>query len=136
MRSRIAGAPALFAGQQQASMRTIGVLDMGKADDLARLSARSDPASSGQYAADVLELDLRPGLKNIQGPVMVISPYHELDAAQQGVSENAKAGYYRALLEGVPKVDVVSVAPARHFAMIDQPEKVNDAIRAFLRALQ
>jgi pimeloyl-ACP methyl ester carboxylesterase len=27
---------------------------------------------------------------------------------------------------------VVTVAPARHFAMIGQPQQVNDAIRAFL----
>ncbi|UOD29064.1 alpha/beta hydrolase [Massilia violaceinigra] len=30
---------------------------------------------------------------------------------------------------------MVTVAPARHFAMIDQPEQVNEAIRAFLKKL-
>jgi len=135
MRGRIAGAPAAFAGQQQAYMRTIGVIDMGKADDLARLSARSDPASTAQYAADVLNLDLRPGLTSIQAPLLVISPYHDLDASQQGISESAKADYYRSLLDGAPKVQVVSVAPARHFAMIDQPQKVNEAIENFLKSL-
>lgn len=135
MRGRVATDPAAFARQQQSYMRTIGVLDMGKADDLARLSARSDPASTGQYAADVLNLDLRPGLAAIQAPLLVISPYHELDASQQGVSDSAKADYYRSLLEGAPRVQVVSVAPARHFAMIDQPEKVIEAIRSFLATL-
>lgn len=135
MRGRVATDPAAFARQQQAYMRTIGVLDMGKADALAQLSARSDPAATGQYAADVLNLDLRPGLKDIGAPLLVISPYHELDASQQGISESAKADYYKALLEGAPRVQVVSVAPARHFAMIDQPEKVIDAIRSFLATL-
>jgi pimeloyl-ACP methyl ester carboxylesterase len=135
MRSRVAGAPAAFAAQQQTYMRTIGVLDMGKADELAKLSARSDPAAVGRYAADVLSLDLRPGLKDIQAPVLVISPWHDLDAAQQGVTENAKTDYYRSLLQGAPRVEVVSVAPARHFAMLDQPQKVNEAIRAFLASL-
>jgi len=134
MRS-VAGAPAAFAAQQQTYMRTIGVLDMGKADELAKLSARSDPAAVGRYAADVLSLDLRPGLKDIQAPVLVISPWHDLDAAQQGVTEHAKTDYYRSLLEGAPRVEVVSVAPARHFAMLDQPQKVNEAIRAFLASL-
>jgi hypothetical protein len=32
-------------------------------------------------------------------------------------------------------VKVVSVSPARHFAMIDQPQMVNDAIRAYLKGL-
>jgi pimeloyl-ACP methyl ester carboxylesterase len=135
MRNRLAGAGKLFAGQQQAYMRTIGVLDMGKADELAKLTARSDPASVGQYAADVMNLDLRPGLNNIQAPLLAISPWHELDAPQLGLSEDAKVDYYRALLEGAPKVQVVSISPARHFAMIDQPEKVIGAIRTFLDSL-
>jgi pimeloyl-ACP methyl ester carboxylesterase len=135
MRGRIATDPLQFARQQQGYMRTIGVLDMGKADDLARLSARSDPAAVGRYAAEALNLDLRPGMQTIQAPLLVISPYHDLDAAQQGVSESAKADYYRALLEGAPRVEVVSVAPARHFAMIDQPDKVDAAIRAFLASI-
>jgi len=136
MKARLAGAnAALFASQQQGYMRTIGVMDMGKADDLALLTGRSDPASVGQYAADVLELDLRPGLKNIQAPVLVISPFFDVDGGPQGLTANAKAEYYRSLMQGAPKVEVVTVAPARHFAMIDQPQQVNDAIRKYLFSL-
>jgi pimeloyl-ACP methyl ester carboxylesterase len=136
MKARMAGMnPAVFAAQQQSYMRTIGVLDMGKADDIALLTGRSDPASVGQYAADVVELDLRPGLKDIQAPVLVIAPYFDADVAQQGLSADAKANYYRALMQGAPKVEVTTVAPARHFAMIDQPEQVNEAIRKYLGSL-
>jgi pimeloyl-ACP methyl ester carboxylesterase len=136
MKARMAGlSPSVFAAQQQGYMRTIGVLDMGKADDIALLTGRSDPASVGQYAADVIELDLRPGLGKIQAPILVIVPFFDADAAQQGLSAGAKADYYRALMQGAPKVDVATVAPARHFAMIDQPEQVNDAIRKYLGSL-
>jgi pimeloyl-ACP methyl ester carboxylesterase len=136
MKARMAGMNrTLFASQQQAYMRTIGVVDMGKADDIALLTGRSDPASVGQYAADVLELDLRPGLKDIQAPVLVIAPFFEPDGAQQGLNAEAKADYYRSLMTGAPKVEVVTVAPARHFAMIDQPQQVNDAIRKYLQSL-
>jgi pimeloyl-ACP methyl ester carboxylesterase len=136
MKARMAGMnPSAFAAQQQGYMRTIGMLDMGKADAAALLTGRSDPASVGQYAADVLELDLRPGLKDIQAPVLVIAPYFDADAAQHGLSADAKAGYYRALMQGAPKVEVTTVAPARHFAMIDQPEQVNEAIRKYLETL-
>jgi pimeloyl-ACP methyl ester carboxylesterase len=126
---------ALFAQQQQAYMRTIGVLDMAKADALAQLTARSDPASVGAWAADVLTLDLRPGLKTIQAPVLTIVPYLDLDSTQQGLTPAAKADYYRALMEGTPKLQVVTVAPARHFAMFDQPQAVIAAIRTFLGTL-
>jgi pimeloyl-ACP methyl ester carboxylesterase len=136
MKARMAGmTQALFAAQQQAYMRTIGVVDMGKADDVALLTGRSDPASIGQYAADVLALDLRPGLKDIAVPVLVIAPWFEPDGAQQGLSAAAKADYYRALMAGTPKVETVTVAPARHFAMIDEPLQVNAAIRKYLSSL-
>jgi pimeloyl-ACP methyl ester carboxylesterase len=124
-----------FAAQQQAYMRTIGVLDMGKADDLAQLTSRSDPVSVGRYAADLLALDLRPGLKNIAAPVLVVMPYFDLDADQQGQTQDVKLGYYRALLEGTPNLQVVPVSPARHFAMFDQPQAVVEAIRTFVDKL-
>jgi pimeloyl-ACP methyl ester carboxylesterase len=126
-----------FAAQQQAYMRGAGVVDMGKADDLAKLTSRSDPASTAQYMADDLMLDLRPGLKNIQGPVLLIAPWFDLDNTVQGqtITEDNKRDYYRALMAGTPKLEVVTVAPARHFAMIDQPQAVNDAIRTFLSRL-
>jgi pimeloyl-ACP methyl ester carboxylesterase len=38
-------------------------------------------------------------------------------------------------MAGAPKVEVLTVAPARHFAMIDQPQQVNDAIRNYLGSL-
>jgi pimeloyl-ACP methyl ester carboxylesterase len=140
MKARMAGMVGMnsrtqFAAQQQAYMRTTGSVDMGRADDIALLTGRSDPASVGQYAADVLELDLRPGLKDIQAPVLVIAPFFEPDGAQQGLSVQAKADYYRSLLAGAPRVEAVTVAPARHFAMIDQPQQVNDAIRKYLSSL-
>jgi pimeloyl-ACP methyl ester carboxylesterase len=136
MKARLAGqSQAIFASQQQGYMRTIGVMDMGKADDIAQLTGRSDPASVGQYAADDLELDLRPGLKDIQAPVLVLVPYFDADAGQQGLTANAKAEYYRSLMQGAAKVEVATVAPARHFAMIDQPQQVNDAIRKYLGTL-
>jgi hypothetical protein len=40
-----------------------------------------------------------------------------------GIDENAKSNYYRMLLGGIEKLDVMSVSPARHFVMFDQPEK-------------
>jgi pimeloyl-ACP methyl ester carboxylesterase len=38
-------------------------------------------------------------------------------------------------MEGTPKLQVVTVAPARHFAMFDQPQAVVAAIRTFLGTL-
>jgi pimeloyl-ACP methyl ester carboxylesterase len=136
MRARMAMAKGeAFAAQQQTYMRTVGVLDMDMADELAKLTSRSDPVSSAQYMADDVALDLRPGLKTISAPVLVIAPFYDQDGASQGITEKDKAAYYTSLMAGAPKLQVVTVAPARHFAMFDDPQKVNGAIRDFLKSL-
>lgn len=126
---------AAFAAQQQQYMRTQGVLDMPKAAELARLTARSDPAAVAQYMADVLALDLRPGLARITAPVLVVAPYFEPDASQDELTKQAKVEYYTSLMKGTPKLDVVAVAPARHFAMFDQPRQLADIVRRYLDSL-
>lgn len=126
---------AAFAAQQQDYMRGMGVTDVARADELARLTSRSDPVAVTKYMVDALALDLRASLPAIKAPVLVISPYFDLDAAQQEMTQEAKTDYYRTLMKGTPNVKVVSVSPARHFAMFDQPQMVNDAIRTYLKEL-
>lgn len=124
-----------FATQQQQYMRTAGVTDVARADELARLSARSDPAAMLAAMGEVLELDLRPSLPDLKVPVLLITPYFEPDSAQMGITRDAKTAYYTSLMAGTPKLQVVSIAPARHFVMIDQPQMLADALRAFLKSL-
>jgi pimeloyl-ACP methyl ester carboxylesterase len=131
MRAQIAGlSPEQFAASQQAYMKQIGSIDEKTA--LAR-SSRSDPGATAEFAAQVMALDLRPKLGGIKVPVVEVSPFNAPDFAAMGVDENGKAAYYRMLLSGIEKLDVVSVAPARHFVMFDQPEKFAAALdRALL----
>jgi len=124
-----------FAAQQLQYMRGIGVLDGSKAEKMAKLSSRSDPAATAEYMAETLALDLRPNLSKIAVPVLLISPYNAGDGAQQKMSEQGKVDYYRTLMAGTPNLTVMSVAPARHFAMFDQPVKVGAAIGDFLNSL-
>lgn len=133
---RMAGlTPAAFAGQQQQYMRSIGVVDMARADELAKLTSRSDPASTVHYMAAVMALDLRPGLAQIKAPVLVMAPFLDLDAQDANASMAGKVAFYTELMSGTPNVRVVGIPGARHFAMIDQPQRVTDAIRAFLKSL-
>jgi len=133
LQARLASAPpAAYAEQQRQYMRTQGVLDMGKADDLTPLLLRSDPGAVGAYIADVMALDLRPELPKISAPVLVLAPYFEPDAAQDGLTVGARLEHYRSLLPGLASADVQPVAPARHFLMIDQPDTVAEHLRRFL----
>jgi pimeloyl-ACP methyl ester carboxylesterase len=134
--ARMAGAtPAMFAAQQQEYMRGIGVVDMARADELAKLSSKSDPEAVSRYMAEAIAVDLREQLPKIKAPVLILSPYFQVDADQLRMTEEAKTAYYTALMDGTPNVKVKSIGPARHFAMFDQPQMVNDALRDFIQSL-
>jgi pimeloyl-ACP methyl ester carboxylesterase len=123
-----------FAAQQVQYMRSIGVTDIARAEEMAKLTAKSDPLATMDYMASVLALDLRPGLAGIKAPVLVLAPYFEADASNASMSMPDKVAYYKSLMAGTPKLDVVGVPGARHFAMIDQPDAVASAIARYLKS--
>lgn len=124
-----------FAAQQQLYMRGIGTLEMSRADELAKLSGKSDAAAVTRYMTEALGVDLRGALPAIKAPVLLIAPFSPVDATHQTLDEAGKAAYYQFLMQGTPNLTVKTVAPARHFVMFDQPQKVADAIRDYLKAL-
>ena len=123
---------AEFEAQQLAYMRRVGVIDDARAVQAAARSARSDPRAVGGYAQAAMTLDLRSDLPAIRVPVLAIAPYYASDYAAMGISEDAKRAYYASLLRGVPELEVVTIAPARHFVMLDQPDALVAALRKFL----
>lgn len=136
IKARMSGAdPTQFAARQQQYMRGIGVTDLAAADELAKLSARSDPQAVVDIMADVLQQDLRAGLPGIGVPVLLVAPYFEPDAVQRGLSEAMVKDYYGSLMAGTPRLTVVSIAPSRHFVMFDQPEALADALTSFIKPL-
>jgi pimeloyl-ACP methyl ester carboxylesterase len=120
--------PEQFAAYQQTYMKRVGAIDEAAAGKIAEFSSRSDPQAVAEFAAQLLLLDLRPKLPGIKVPVVEISPYYEADFVAMGINEDGKTNYYRMLLGGIEKLDVVSVSPARHFVMFDQPEKFAAAL--------
>jgi pimeloyl-ACP methyl ester carboxylesterase len=111
-----------------------GVLDPDLADQLAELEARSDPPSVAEWLREDFSTDLRPDLPKITVPLLEIAPYNAPDLANSPAQYTAdqKAQYYGTLLAGAPKVQVVSISPARHFAMFDQPQQFFTILDGFL----
>ena len=135
-RQQIAGqTPAQFAEYQRNYMKQVGSVDEAIASAIAEKSSRSDPAATAEFAAQVLLQDFRRELPGIKVPVVEISPFHAPDFARINVDEAGKTGYYRALLAGIERLEVVSISPARHFVMLDQPEKFNAALDAALKTM-
>jgi pimeloyl-ACP methyl ester carboxylesterase len=136
IKARMSGASKeIFALQQQQYMRGVGVTDVSRADELAKLSARSDQEAMVYAMAELFALDLRPGLPDIKVPVLLIAPYFEPDSSQTGTTREMKTAYYTSLMAGTPNLQVLSIAPARHFVMFDQPQMLADALRAYLNSL-
>ena len=133
VRNRMAASrPDAYAAEQRQYMRGQGVLDIGKADDITPLLLRSDREAVGAYVADLLALDLRPGLSKITAPVLVVAPFYQYDAAQDALTVNDKVEHYRMLVDGIPSVEVTPIAPSRHFLMIDQPLALAGILRRYL----
>lgn len=124
-----------FALGQQAYMKQIGSVDEATAMKLAGFSSRSDIGATADFAAQVMTADLRPRLPGIKVPVVEISPFNAPDFAAMGVDENRKTGYYRMLLAGIERLEVVSIHTARHFVMFDQPEKFAAALDGALATM-
>jgi len=129
-----------FAAYQRTYMTQMGVLDASVALKLAELSIRSDVAAVADFGGQILALDLRPQLSNITVPVLAISPFNAPDFARMGLDENAKTEWYRRLFSGVKRLEVVSISPARHYVMFDQPQKfaevIDDALARMTNAKQ
>lgn len=120
--------PEQFSIAQQAYMKQIGSVDEKIAKKLAELTSKSDTGATADFAAQLMTADLRPRLTGIKVPVVEISPFNAADFAAMGVDEDRKTGYYRMLLPGIEKLEVISIAGARHFVMFDQPERFAAAL--------
>jgi pimeloyl-ACP methyl ester carboxylesterase len=129
--------PAQFQAAALGYLQHIGVIDPQLAAKYAPMNARSDIAATAEYTAEDMAADYRPLLKHANVPILEISPYYAPDFAKPPLqlSEAQKAAYYQGLLANAPQAKVVSIAPARHFVMLDQPVKFQQALDGFLKTL-
>ena len=132
-----AATPEQFQAQSLGYMQKIGVIDPQLAARYAPMNARSDIKASAQYMAEDLAFDGRAALKNANVPILEISPYNAPDFSQppMAMSEAQKTAYYQSLLADAPNAKVVSIAPSRHFVMLDQPVKFQQALDNFIKSL-
>jgi pimeloyl-ACP methyl ester carboxylesterase len=122
-----------FAAQQLQFMKLVGVMDEKRASELAEGTARSDQAAVARYMSEVAAFDLREQLPSIKVPVLEICPHNAADVSPfRPMTESQAADYYRSLLKGTPDVEVVTIAPSRHFVMFDQPAALADQVKQFV----
>ncbi len=110
-------------------MSELGTVHASLVDPVAQLEAQSDPAAVGAWVQADVGGDLRPGLAKITIPVLELMPY----APGSPYTQAQTLAFYQMLVSGAPQATVLPILNAKHFAMLDQPAAVNDAIARFLR---
>ncbi len=121
-----------FAAQKN-FMSTAGTNKPELVEPAAKLESRSDPKAIAAWLQEDLTTDLRPDLNKISIPLLVFMP-SDPDSAKSPLapSQDQLLAFYKDLLKGAPQATVVPISPARHFAMLDQPEEFDKAVTKFL----
>jgi len=114
------GLAALTGPQLTEAMRSFFAQMVTNEADLQKVVTRagqSDPRTVGQAFYELFTTDLRPDLPKIKVPVLIIAagagpvPRDQLEAA------------WHAQVDAIPNQRLVFVEGAKHFVMLDQPEK-------------
>lgn len=101
--------------------------DAGKTKILAWLRA-SDPKTVGEALVEDATTDFRPEL-----PALSAVPVTVLYAAPSTEMKPMADGLYREAYKGLPNAKLVPVESSEHFIMLDQPERFDEEVAAFLR---
>lgn len=101
--------------------------DAGKTKILAWLRA-SDPKTVGEALVEDATTDFRPEL-----PALWAVPVTVLYAAPSTEMKPMADGLYREAYKGLPNAKLVPVESSEHFIMLDQPERFDEEVAAFLR---
>jgi N-formylmaleamate deformylase len=99
-------------------------------DKVASLGDKSDPKAVGQAFYDLVTTDLRPGLKSIQEPVLLIgSASGATNDAMQAQIQQA----YGTQIAAIPDHKLVFAPKARHFIQLDDPDFFYAQVESFLK---
>jgi pimeloyl-ACP methyl ester carboxylesterase len=121
----VAASKTDFDAQTRATTATM-VTDPKNVDSITAREIKSDRATFVGAFYEMSLADLHPGLSKIVAPVLVLA------AAPSETQAEGYRAFYAQDYAGTPQLDVVAIAPSKHFIMYDQPEKFATALNTFL----
>lgn len=107
-------------------------MDPALVQPAAALEAKSDPKATAAWVEEDMSNDWRPELAKISIPMLEVMPYEP--SPKNPYTQGQTLSFYQMILAGAPNAKVVAIAPSRHFAMLDQPERFYALLDAFLTA--
>lgn len=116
-----------YAAQNRMALSAM-ITDPDDVERIAEPSSQSDPATVGQAVAEMLTTDIRPLMKQVRVPVVLIQ------AADSGATEGARNAY-AAQVADIPDLHHVVASRGRHFVQIDDPAFVLSEVRALLERI-
>jgi len=106
------------------------ISDPKRVDLAANWAAKSDPAFVGQAMYDLMTTDLRPELRKLHSPVLLIGAGKAFSKDPEQLSKIRVA--YEAQVRGASDRTVIIAEHALHFVMFDDPDFLYRAIDEFL----
>lgn len=116
-----------FAAQQDIGVARLIKTSERRADVL-QWSITSDRAVFGQAMYEVMTIDMRPEVANVQTPITVVYAYDPEMGPETFIDDLYRDGY-----QATPNVTFVRVDGSFHFIMFDQPAALQAAVEEFLR---
>ena len=131
MRSKYASLPQeQFIANNHLFLANV-ITSSSNVDKVASLGDKSDPKAVGQAFYDLLTTDLRPKLKDIQSPVLLIGSFNNAtNRTLKAESERAYSGQ----IAPVPHHKLVFAPTACHFVQLDDPDYFYLETESFLKA--
>ena len=122
--------PEAFMAANRAALTGM-ITDPKNVDFVDATGKNSNPKAVGQAFYDLMTTDLRPILKNIQSPTLLIGATAAMTDPQQ---KAAVEGVYRQELAAIPHHTLVFAPKARHFIQLDEPDYFYTQVENFLKA--
>ena len=121
--------PVQIASYQKSTLGFM-IRDSVKILLVTEMASKSDPATQGEAMLELFSYDLRPDMKNIQCPVLVLGDwiaYKNYGATRESVQTN-----YSGQFRSAKNVRIAMNDSSRHFIMYDEPDWFYHEIKGFL----
>jgi pimeloyl-ACP methyl ester carboxylesterase len=121
--------PAQFAPFNHQFL-SMAITASSNVDKVASLGDKSDPKAVGQAFYDLVTTDLRPGLKSIQAPVLLVGAY---PGTTNDTMKAKTRQSYADQIATVPRHKLVFAPTALHFIQLDDPDFLFRETELFLK---
>ena len=118
-----------FAESNRKSLVTM-ITDPKDVDAVNATGKKSDPKAVGEAFYELMTTDLRPQVKAIRTPVLLIGATASTPDDQRTMIETI----YRQQVSTIPNHKVVFAPKARHFIQLDEPQFFYAQVESFLKA--